>query len=297
MKRYWDEQELAEHWSLTAEEWELLAGRTDRSRLGLAISLKFFQVEGRFPRDRKEIPAAVRDHLADQLGVEPDAFAEYDLAGRSSKRDRERIRSALGFRRVTVADAEELAGWLRRDVLPADHEPDHLRQAALDWCRGKRIEPPTPPRLERVIRSALKAFEGDFFAASHARLPKACRSAMDRLLQVAADQGGDGLPESSPFAELRADPGRASLRSLLEVVARLRRIDGLVLPADLFATVPPRVLQKYRARAAGERPSELRRHPEPVRYTLVAAFCWERRKEIVDGLVDLLIGVDPTVVS
>ena len=123
VKRYWDEQELAEHWSLTAEEWELLARRTDRSRLGLAILLKFFQVEGRFPRDRKEIPVAVRDHLADQLGIEPDAFAEYDLAGRSSKRDREQIRSVLGFRRVTVADAEGLVEWLRRDVLPPTTSP------------------------------------------------------------------------------------------------------------------------------------------------------------------------------
>jgi hypothetical protein len=124
VKRYWDEQELAEHWSLSAEEWELLTHRTDRSRLGFAVLLKFFQLEGRFPRDRKEIPAAVRDHLADQLGVEPDAFAEYDLAGRSSKRDRDQIRSALGFRRVTVADAEELVERLRRDVLPSDHKPD-----------------------------------------------------------------------------------------------------------------------------------------------------------------------------
>ena len=51
------------------------------------------------------------------------------------------------------------------------------------------------------------------------------------------------------------------------------------------------MLQKYRIRAAGERPSELRRHPEPIRYTLVAAFCWQRRKEIIDGLVDLLIQI------
>src|SRR3954449_4878522 len=114
VKRYWDEQELAEHWSLNVEELELLANRTDRSRLGLAVMLKFFQMEGRFPRDRKEIPVAVRDHLAGQLGIEPDAFSEYDLAGRSSKRDREQIRSVLGFRRGTVADAEGLGGWLGR---------------------------------------------------------------------------------------------------------------------------------------------------------------------------------------
>src|SRR4051794_7299449 len=134
VKRYWDEHELAEHWSLNADEWELLANRTDRSRLGLAILLKFFQVEGRFPRDRREIPVAVRDHLADQLGIEPDAFAEYDLTGRSGKRDREQIRSILGFRRATLIDAEKLAEWLRRDVLPSDHESEHLQQTALDWC-------------------------------------------------------------------------------------------------------------------------------------------------------------------
>ena len=47
-----------------------------------------------------------------------------------------------------------------------------------------------------------------------------------------------------------------------------------------------RRLQKYRVRAAGERPSQLRRHAKPTRYTLVAAFCWQRRKEIIDGLVE-----------
>lgn len=36
---------------------------------------------------------------------------------------------------------------------------------------------------------------------------------------------------------------------------------------------------------------ELRRHPEPIRYTLLAAFCWQRRQEIIDSLVDLLIQV------
>ncbi len=34
---------------------------------------------------------------------------------------------------------------------------------------------------------------------------------------------------------------------------------------------------------------EVQRHPDPVRYTLLAAFCWQRRREIIDTLVDLLI--------
>jgi hypothetical protein len=35
----------------------------------------------------------------------------------------------------------------------------------------------------------------------------------------------------------------------------------------------------------------MRLHPAPIRYTLLAAFCWQRRQEIMDGLVDLLIQI------
>jgi hypothetical protein len=282
VKRHWDEQGLAENWSLGPGELEMLTNRTDRSRLGFAILLKFFQIEGRFPRDRGEVPARALDYLADQLEVSRGAFAQYDWAGRSGKRDREQIRSALGFRRATVADAQRLAEWLRGDVLALDHKHEHLQQAALDWCRRNRIEPPPPARLERIIRSALKAYENRFFAVSHARIPTECRRAIDALLQA---------PEATPFSELRADPGRASLESVLTEIAKLRRIVALGLPEDLFASVSPKVLRKYRRRAASEQPREVRMHPEPIRYTLMAAFCWQRREEIIDGLVDLLIQV------
>ena len=100
MKRRWDEQELAEHWSLRHDEFELLRNRTERSRIGFAVLLKFFQLEGRFPGDREEVRAVVLEYFGDQLEVSRKAFSEYDFSGRSSKRDREQIRSVLGFRRV-----------------------------------------------------------------------------------------------------------------------------------------------------------------------------------------------------
>jgi hypothetical protein len=31
--------------------------------------------------------------------------------------------------------------------------------------------------------------------------------------------------------------------------------------------------------------------PEPVQYALLAALCWTRQAELVDGLVELLIGL------
>jgi hypothetical protein len=63
------------------------------------------------------------------------------------------------------------------------------------------------------------------------------------------------------------------------------------LPLDLFQGVSPKIVETYRMRAATERLTELRRHPSPVRYTLMAAFYWQRGQESTDNLVDLLIQI------
>ena len=47
----------------------------------------------------------------------------------------------------------------------------------------------------------------------------------------------------------------------------------------------------YRQRAATEPPRESRRHPPEMRYTLLAALCWQRQREITDTLVELLIHI------
>ncbi len=49
MKRNWQPEELIEHWTLLEAELALLTKKTASNRLGLALLLKFFQYEGRFP--------------------------------------------------------------------------------------------------------------------------------------------------------------------------------------------------------------------------------------------------------
>src|SRR5262249_6331709 len=104
-----------------------------------------------------------------------------------------------------------------------------------------------------------------------------------------ADEGADW--RSTPFSVLKTDPGRVSLKSVLRELEKLRQIETLELPDRLFAAIQPKILRQYRLRAAVEPPREVRRHPKPIRYTMLAAFCWQRRQEIIDGLVDLLIQI------
>jgi hypothetical protein len=80
-------------------------------------------------------------------------------------------------------------------------------------------------------------------------------------------------------------------RPILKELVKLEQLTVLDLPADLFAGVSPKFIHSYCLRAATEPPREMRLHPAPIRYTLLAAFCWQRRQEVIDGLVELLIRI------
>lgn len=61
---------------------------------------------------------------------------------------------------------------------------------------------------------------------------------------------------------------------------------ALELPMNLFSEIPPKVLQKYRLRATSEDKTELQRHKNPIRYTLLATFCWLKIKELNGKICD-----------
>jgi hypothetical protein len=89
------------------------------------------------------------------------------------------------------------------------------------------------------------------------------------------------------FTQLKADPARPSLETVMQELNRLESINAIGLPSMLFQHVSAKTISKYRMRAGTESVAELRQHPAAIRYTLLAAFCHERRQEIIDGLAEL----------
>ena len=85
MKRIWSEDELHEHWSLSTEEQALLTRKTSRGQLGFALLLKAFVLETRFPRGRHDLPPAVVEYLALQLGLSPETLHTYDWHGHTGR--------------------------------------------------------------------------------------------------------------------------------------------------------------------------------------------------------------------
>ena len=99
-----------------------------------------------------------------------------------------------------------------------------------------------------------------------------------------------------PIHELKVGAGSPKVKNIKRICARLKELQAIDLPADLFAGMPLRFLRQYRQQVAVESPSHLQRRlqrpsGEAQSLTMLAAFCWVRQREITDDLVDLLIRV------
>jgi hypothetical protein len=82
----------------------LIGGKYGATKLGFCLLLKYFEIEGRFPRRAADIPPAAVEFVAARVKVDPAEFADYDWSGRSIKNHRARIRAALGFREASSGD-------------------------------------------------------------------------------------------------------------------------------------------------------------------------------------------------
>lgn len=303
MKRNWQRDELDEYFTLVPPELGLLADKPEAHRLGQALLLKYFQLMGRFPLHKAEIPKDVVDYVAKQLHLKAELHLQYDWRGRSIKTHRAEIRAYLGFRESSESELVNLSNWLRTQIFRHDQDEEHLKALLYERFRQAKLEPTTPSRIERMLRSALHDYEEQFFQTVFAKLAVTTHTGLEALLlspaqiihsveEVNAPVEKGNLKNSlarPPLVDLRNDPGKPGLETVLAECAKLKRLRELKLPLDLWGAVAPGVIGRYAQRVATDTVQHLRRMTPPTRYTLLAAFCTTRSQTITDNLIELLI--------
>ena len=304
--------ELVERWTVLGDDQDLIAGKRGPTRLGFALLLKFFTQYGRFPEGRSELPDEAVEFVARQVKVPASDLGFYEWSNSSAlKYHRAQIRRHFGFRECSVADQEKFTDWLAAHVANAERDRDKVRAELFRRCRAERIEPPTPDRVTRIVRSALHKAEQKWFTVIASRI--AAAGATGRVVALVGAEDGDITDivegagdedevdediaddeedQDSVLALVKSVPGNVSLNSMLAEVGKLQAVRAVGLPPGLFADVAPKVVSGWRTRAAVESPSHLRRRlgksPQTT-VTLLAALLWEREREVTDSLVDLLI--------
>ena len=224
MRQEWSPEELVGAWTLVEGDWRLLGNKSGVTRLGFALLLKFFELEGRFPAYPEEIPAVAVEYVAGLVKVDPALFTKYSWSARAIKYHRAQIRDSFGFREATRADEQLLAAWLAREVCGVELVEDRLVEALLAHCRAERIEP--PGRVERIVASARAQFDAWLCSRTVDRLGPA-QTSLARLVEGQDDAhspgaglsrrrgcGGGGCPigwgvrgSHAPRAECADGPG------------------------------------------------------------------------------------------
>ena len=280
MQAEWEPDELIDAWTLTGGDWDLIANKAGVTRLGFAVMLKFYGIEGRFPAYPEEVPPAAVRYLGSLVKVDPGLFARYSWAGRSIKYHRSQIRKVYGTRPPMEDDEDRWAQWLAAELCPAETNRDRLAAALRRRCRSEKVEPPAPGQVERVVASGCRQFDDAFAATTAGRLGPVVCARLEELLS-----------RPNVLAELKSDPGPLGLDTLLAEIGKLSTVRAIGLDGAVFGGASDRIVAAWRARAARMYPSDFEDCGDPVRYALLAALCWTRQAELVDGLVELLIGL------
>ena len=280
---------------MTPSDRALVMTKHHANRLGFAVLLAFFRDRERFPHSAAEVDPLIVEEIARQLVIEVPGDFSLNLPGRTAERHRAEIRALLGFREATVADAARLEAWVRDQVPGIGASPDQLAALLETRCRELSIEPPAADRIDRIVRSAIHAHDERFYAQTLDRLASPTRERLEALLRPAENEadGSKADPSAQPapalLLRLHSDPGKPSLAGVQDGLAKLELLRKIELPAGLFDGVLPHEIERYRRRVASEAPYELRRHPETVRLTWLAAFVHLRSRTLTDDLIDLLI--------
>jgi hypothetical protein len=198
--------ELVEHWTLLDDERELSGGKRGPTRLGFALLLKFFTRHGRFPAGRSELPDEAIEFVARQVRVPASDMGFYEWSGRTIEYHRSQVREHLGFRECSVAEADKLTDWLAAHVASAERDPDRVREELARRCRAERIEPPTPARVTRIVRSALHTAEETWFTVIASRAGVEASARVITLVDDDVDDDGDG-EKDSVLALVKSVPG------------------------------------------------------------------------------------------
>lgn len=276
-----EQDELIEHWTLFGDEVALVEGKRGPNALAFGLLVRFYARQGRFPHGRLELPDQVVEFVAGQIKVPVVELASYDWAGRTHERNRAEIREFFGFSECSVADQAGAVDWLVAEVTEVERRPEQVRAELLGWLRGRRLEPPTAGRVDRIVRSALDRGETQLMERVAALLGEDTRARLNELVFGVPDDT-TAVPEREDPARdvlvwVKSDPGRLSLNTMLAEIAKLETIRAVGLPGELLVWVSPKIVSGWRARAAVQSPSHFRGFSPTTRWVLLAALLDELR--------------------
>ncbi len=279
-------EELIENfWLNETEQGFITRFRGDVNRHGIAILLKSLQYLGYFPSSLNEVPTQVKLFTAQQINLSADLSGHYPWDTTTRDNHLAQIRQHTGFRFPTATDKEDLSNWLRQEGAILAITFSDLFECAIHRLRSLCIELPSEKELIRLVNSALNGFFLDVHLKVAQQLDESIKRNLDGLLGVPEDES------FSTFEKVKVPPGTVGVKSMQKEVQKLQTLRDTGITQEHLMNIPFKVQKLLNRRAKNETASEMRTHPDFIRYGLMACFIHLRTMEVIDNIVNLFVAI------
>lgn len=244
--------------------------------------LEGYAINGNFPGTEPHLFKQRLRSLANTLKVS----GSLALSNRAQRRLKAEIRTLYGRRLWRQTDEQQLTLWTESVPLARMLSESDLPGILDEFLKERQLEPLPEKQRHRLIQRLQSLGE--------TRLQQRVVSALSDASKAKLDEWVKASPETeeastSFFSQLKQDAGKPSIKSVDAELEKLAAIRALELPGNLFQDLSLTQLKTYRLRAAKESSWDMRRHPAPIRYTLLGIYAQQRQAEVIDNLLELLI--------
>ena len=150
---------LIQHWMLSPTDLAAVERRRgDPNQLGFALQLCAFRYPGRLLRLNEAVPAPALRFVAEQLGIAPQALADYAGRGQTRREQLDALRAAFGFCTFAPEHKRELMAWLLPVAL-GHADAVAIAATLMDELRRRKIIAPGPSTIERLVVAASRLAE------------------------------------------------------------------------------------------------------------------------------------------
>lgn len=237
-----DRDELARRYTFDRQDLALIATRRgDANRLGFAVQLALLHHPGFGLSPAAAAESALVAHIAEQLAIDPAAFAAY--AGRSPTiSDHARtLEQALGLRPCARIDLPLMITAAAQAAWPTD-QGEPIAVAVMTALRDGGLVLPAPDTIERAGLAGRARARKQVAATLLAGMTDALAARLDALLTIDPKMG---RPPLSWMKDLPRAPKPSHIRELLDKLAAVR---DLGLDPRAARAHPPRPARALDAR-------------------------------------------------
>ncbi len=275
-----DQADLLQHYTLADDDIEhIRARRGAQNKLGFALQLCAFRYPGRLLTAGEVIPRQVSEFIAAQIGVKSDDLIRYAEIDVTRRRHLVELRRIYGYKNFSGRGASILKEWLAEEAIIARSNED-LAHRFIQKCRETMTILPGPTVIERLCAEALVAGERRIETLIAGRLGSPVGEQLDALLTSFVDE------RLSRFVWLRQFEVGNNSADMNKLQDRLEYLEGISLPPDILADVPPH--RAARLRRQGERyfADGLRDISSDRRLAILAVCASEWRAAIADAIIE-----------